>query len=340
MRSRLLQRGPSATRPLVGAAVVAAAAAAAVAAWVAQRARRAGREHPPEGQFVEVDGVRLHYVERGQGPAVVLLHGNNVRWRDFEASGLMDTLARDHRVIAFDRPGYGHSERPRDRLWTPAAQARLIAAAMHRLDAARAAVVGHSMGTLVALALALDHPHQVRTLALLSGYHFAKLRVDAVLAAPVALPVLGDAMRYTVTALSARAMLDGAVKTMFSPAEVPPSFMRLLSRELLLRPLQLRANAEDATFMMPAAHQLSERLGELQMPVTIIAGDEDAVVDTEAHSMQLHAALPGSRLVIVPGAGHMVHHVAQQQIAAAVSAMPAPALPSGAEDQVATPVAA
>jgi pimeloyl-ACP methyl ester carboxylesterase len=308
---------PPSRKSLAGLAAI--ATATAVAAWVAYRARRAGREHSPEGKFIEVDGVRLHYVERGNGPAVVLIHGNNVWWRDFLASGLVDVLARDHRVIAFDRPGFGHSERPRDRLWTPAAQAQVIASAMVSLGATPSAVVGHSMGSLVALALALDHPEQVRTLALLSGYHFPKFRLDALMTAPVALPVLGDAMRYTVTALSARALLNRTVKLMFAPGEVPADFMPVLSREMLLRPLQLRANAEDAAFMMPAAGALAERLHELKVPITIVAGDRDAVVDPDAHSRALHEALPASRLVMVPGAGHMVHYAAQEQIAQAIA---------------------
>ena len=316
--SRSLQHFlPTSRKSWAGVALI--STAAAVAAWVQYRSRRADRQNPAEGRYIDVDRVRLHYVERGEGPAVVLIHGNNVWWRDFLACGLVDSLSRNHRVFVFDRPGYGHSERPRDRLWTPSAQASVISKAMLELGLADAAVVGHSMGSLVALALALDHPDQVRTLTLLSGYYFPKLRLDALMAAPVALPVLGDAMRYTVTALSARALLGGAVKAMFAPADVPADFMRLLSREMLVRPVQLRANAEDAAFMMQAASALSKRLHELQLPVTIIAGERDPVVDVEAHSVRLHEALPGSRLVVVPGAGHMVHYVAQHQIAEALS---------------------
>jgi pimeloyl-ACP methyl ester carboxylesterase len=319
MMSPLLQRFQSLSRTSVAALAV-VSTATAVATWVAYRARRAGRDDPAQGQFIKIDGVRLHYVDRGQGPAVVLIHGSNVWWRDFLASGLIDVLARNHRVIIFDRPGFGHSERPRDRLWTPTAQARVIASAMFTLGLGRAGVVGHSMGSLVALALALDHPDQVRSLALVSGYHFPTLRLDALVAAPVALPVLGDVMRYTVTALSARALLNGMVKQMFAPHDVPLNFMPVLSREMLLRPIQLRAHAEDAAFMMSAARDLSERLNDLRVPVTIIAGDRDAIVDMPAHSRRLHEALPGSRLVVVEGAGHMVHYQAQQQIAEAVSA--------------------
>jgi len=81
---------------------------------------------PAAGTFVEVDGVRLHYVDRGAGPAVVLLHRNGVMLQDFEASGVLGLAAEHHRVIAFDRPGFGYSDRPRTTVWTSTAQAELI----------------------------------------------------------------------------------------------------------------------------------------------------------------------------------------------------------------------
>ena len=72
-------------------------------------AKKAEAENPPKGRFVEVNGVRLHYVERGDGDPIVLLHGNGSMVEDFECSGLIDIAAKQYRVIAFDRPGFGHS---------------------------------------------------------------------------------------------------------------------------------------------------------------------------------------------------------------------------------------
>ena len=294
----------------------AAAVAAGTALWVHRKAVAAERTHPPSGRRIEVDGVSVHYVERGTGSPVVLIHGNTVSLEDFEASGLLDRLARDHRVIAFDRPGFGHSDRPRDRLWTPAAQAELLQAALQRLQVHRPAIVGHSSGTLVALFMALNHPEQVRQLVLLSGYHYPTVRVDALLAAPVATPVVGDAMRYTVTALAARMALKRVVKGMFAPRDIPPDFFAVMSREMMLRPSQIRANAEDAAFMMPAAASLAARYSELRLPVTIMAGAADKYVDPEAHSVRLHDDVPDSELVVLPEVGHMIHYAASDAIAA------------------------
>ena len=95
-----------------------AASLAAMTAYNIYRARKAEREHPPTGRFVTVDGVRLHYIEKGEGPPVVLLHGNVVTAEDFRTSGVLELLARRHRVIAFDRPGFGYSDRPHGSAWS------------------------------------------------------------------------------------------------------------------------------------------------------------------------------------------------------------------------------
>src|ERR1700751_3019189 len=92
----------SLSRGTVGAVAATAVAGAATALWVSHRARKAERDNPPVGRFIEVGGVRLHFVEKGKGPAVELLHGNTVLLQDFIACGLIDRLAEHHRGIAFD----------------------------------------------------------------------------------------------------------------------------------------------------------------------------------------------------------------------------------------------
>src|SRR5205085_6819453 len=92
--SRNTAMPPHSTRStgIITAAAATAVAAAATAAWVVHRKRRAERLHPPLGSFVDVEGVRVHYVERGDGPPVVLLHGNLMPLQDAIASGLVDDL--------------------------------------------------------------------------------------------------------------------------------------------------------------------------------------------------------------------------------------------------------
>jgi hypothetical protein len=154
----------------VAAGVVGALAASAILNRLL--ARRAERRNPPIGGFVNVDGIRLHYVARGGGTPLVLLHGNGSMVQDFQSSGLIDLAAKKFRVIAFDRPGFGHSNRPRNIVWTPQAQAEIIGAALGKMGVERAIVFGHSWGTLVAIALALRYPRNVQALVLASGYYY------------------------------------------------------------------------------------------------------------------------------------------------------------------------
>ncbi|MBZ9985185.1 alpha/beta fold hydrolase [Mesorhizobium sp. B2-4-1] len=95
-----------------------------------------------KGRTIEVDGVRLRYVEAGSGRDLVLLHGNGSAAEDFQTSGLVDKAAKRYRVIVFDRPGFGGSTRLRGRLWTAAAQADLLQSATQRIGADNPIVLG------------------------------------------------------------------------------------------------------------------------------------------------------------------------------------------------------
>lgn len=320
---------------------VAIAGLGLLASWLMVRAksRRAERDHPPAGSFITVDGVKLHYLERGEGPVLVLLHGNGVDATDWEHSGLLDAAAERYRVIAFDRPGFGYSERPRSTVWTPDRQARLLHHALQELNVDSAIVAGHSWGTLVALNMGLQVPDFVRGLVLVSGYYYPSVRMDVMVGAPPAIPLVGDALRYTVAPLAGRLIWPAAVGRAFAPLPVSERF-RAVSPWMSLRPGQLRANAADSSLMVPAAISLARRFGRLKVPVQILSGTQDGVCDYAHNAERLHAALRHSELSVTPGVGHMLHYAEPGKVLGAIDAIASqvggPAhLPSARENAVA-----
>lgn len=305
--------------------LAATAGVLAVAAICNHRlARRAEQRNPPTGRFIEVDGVRLHYIERGAGPALVLLHGNGSMIEDFTSSGLVDLAARHHRVIVFDRPGYGHSTRPRDRVWSADAQADLLHDALGRMDVGPAIVLGHSWGASVATAMALRHPQSVRGLVLASGYYFPTARIDMALMSGPAVPLLGDLMRYTVSPLASRLIWPLLMRKIFGPAPVPAKFRRF-PREMAVRPSQIRAEASESALLFPAAAAASNLYSGLTMPTAIVVGAEDRLIDPAAQSFRLHHELAQSSLHLVPGCGHMVHQTDPDAVMAAIDEVAAAA---------------
>jgi len=308
--SRLMRRG--------ALWAVAGAALAASALLVRQRTREAEREHPPLGEFIDIAGVRLHYIERGEGPPLVFLHGNGSMLQDLVSSGLIDMAAKHHRVIAFDRPGYGYSERPRSKIWTPQMQAELLHRAMLYLDVEKPVIVGHSWGTLVAMSMALDFPQNVKSLVLLSGYYYPTARADVPVMSLAAVPVVGDLLRYTVSPWLMRLAWPALMHVMFGPPPVPERFSTEFPVWLALRPSQLRAAAAETAMAIPAVAALRHRYHELAMPVVIMAGNEDRYVYYYLHSERLHKELPQSTLHITQDAGHMLHHFAQHQVLEAI----------------------
>lgn len=273
--------------------------------FVHWRVRGALREHASSGRFA----AGLHYVERGSGHPVVLLHGLGSMSDDFVLSGLYEEAARDYHAIAFDRPGYGHSPRPRARLWTPRAQARALHSAFQALGLHRPVIVGHSWGCLVALAYALEFPGDTGSLVLASGYYYPTLRPDAFLLVPPAIPLVGAVLRHTVSPLLGRLLWPAWLRLLFSPLSVPEYFSRF-PMWMALRPGQLRAVGEESAMLAPVTAALSRRYSSLKVPAVVVAGDQDQYVSTEHHSQRLHQTLSGSAFIAVPGAGHMAHHAA------------------------------
>ena len=297
--------------------LVAVGALATMALVNRHLAKKAERDNPAAGRFLDVNGVRLHYVERGSGEPLVLLHGNGSMIEDFQSSGLIDLAAKHYRVIVFDRPGFGHSDRPRNVVWTPDAQAELLQQALRRLNVSDGVILGHSWGASVAVALALKYPDLVRGLVLASGYYYPTARPDVIAMTAPSLPLIGDILNHTLSPLISRAIWPLMMAKIFGPRSVPKKF-EAFPKEMALRPSQIRASAAESALMVPDAFVLRDQYADLKMPVVIIAGEQDRLIDIDTQSARLHSDISQSRFHRLAGNGHMIQQTATEQVMSAI----------------------
>lgn len=279
----------------------------------ADRAEKQAEDRwPPIGDFVEVDGLRVHYVQKGSGPDVVLLHGASGNLRDFTFS-LVDRLARDYRVTAFDRPGLGYTGRAERyegafnaRAETPQDQAALLAQAARRIGVSRPVVVGHSYGASVAMAWGLDQ--DAAAVVSLGG---------AIMPWPGSLDtqyqVLGSSVGGAVVPAFVTAFVDPmstrkSVAGIFAPQDMPDGYLAYLGPGLSLRRETIRANGRQVARLRPALVEMSKRYGDLTIPVELVHGTADTTVGYAIHSEAAAKLLPNARLTPLDGVGHMPHH--------------------------------
>ena len=303
--------------PSITAFAGAATLVAATAIVNQHFAKKAQGDNPPRGRFIDVDGVRLHYVERGNGRPLVLLHGNGSMIQDFESSGLIDLAAENYRVNVFDRPRFGHSLRPRNVVWSPEAQADLFKKALDRLSVPRVIVLGHSWGASVAVAPAIRHPSFVEALVLASGCYFPTARADVAASSVPTIPGLGDIISYTISPILSRLMWPVILRKVFGPRSVPGKFAGF-PKEMAVRPSQIRASAAEAALMIPAAFASSKTYSELELPTIIIAGADVRLIDINEQSVRLHDEVKQSKLHRIAGAGHRIQQSATPDLMAAI----------------------
>jgi pimeloyl-ACP methyl ester carboxylesterase len=285
---------------LVGAAV------AALALFTAWTARQVEKRVPPEGRFVEIDGARIHYVDEGSGPPLLLIHGLAGQSRNFTCA-LLGKLKQDFRVVILDRPGSGYSTRPPGAPSNIAAQARTISRLCQALGLERPLVVGHSLGGPVALGLALNHPEQVAGLALLAPVtHQAERTPPPFDGLAIRSPLLRRLIASTVATPLSIANRERALDILFGPQPVPVDFAIAGGGLLALRPCSFVGASADLMAAHADLGEMTARYKELTMPLGILFGTADRVLDPAVHGNGLLAKVPGADLELIEGAGHMI----------------------------------
>ncbi len=302
-----------------------AAGTALVDRRAAARQAQAETTFPAVGQFITVNGTQLHVFIQGTGPDLVLLHGASGNLRDFSFA-LIDQLSDHYRVIAFDRPGLGYSGRALpgyDSAFTAQAetlseQATLLQAAAAQLGADKPLVMGQSYGGAVGLAWALNQPDTLAGLILVSapsngwegGLGTLYAINSSVLGGAFALPI--------ISAFAPATQVRTTMDSIFAPNQVPAGYSDYVGAELVIRRASLRANARQVSALKSELLALIPRYGNLSLPVEIVHGDADTVVPLVIHSAKLVDQIPDAVLTVLPGVGHMPHHVDPGAVVAAI----------------------
>ncbi|QPM89531.1 alpha/beta fold hydrolase [Pseudooceanicola algae] len=283
-----------------------------------RRSREARAAFPPLGQMVLVDGQPVHALQMGSGPDLVLLHGASGNLRDFTFA-LAPRLAQDFRVTLFDRPGLGHSPALAPRGVTLKDQADLLSRAAAQLGVTRPVVVGQSFGGAVALAWAVHFPDRIAGLVSVAGAsHPWEGPIGAdhrILAAPVLGPVVSTLAAAWVSTPYVNRQVAGA----FDPQQPPSGYTGHLGAALTLQSSVLRANAQQRVDLREELRQQSQRYPTLDLPVEILHGTADRIVGLDIHSRPLAADVPGARLTVLPGIGHMPHHASADAVTEAIT---------------------
>ncbi len=278
-----------------------------LAVYSAWGVRQIETRYPPVGRFIEVDGIRLHYVDKGQGTPLVLLHGASSTLLEF-TDNLLARLAGSHRIIAFDRPGFGYSERPTDGWPDPARQAALFHRALLQLGIERSVIVGHSWSGSVALAYALDYPQQTAGAVLLAGVTHpwgGKVYWTFDLAQ---MPVIGTIFAHTIVYPVGRFLLQDVAAKVFAPDPMGPDHLTRTGATLALRPDTFLANAEDCGRLSDFLIDQSRRYPTIQTPLLLITGDSDAIVPADHHTDKLAKQAADVQLEVFKNTGHALHH--------------------------------
>jgi pimeloyl-ACP methyl ester carboxylesterase len=279
------------------------------------------RRFAPIGSVLNFPFGRVHVVDlpaaRPDVPCVVLVHGAAGNLRDLFYA-LSGHLAGRFRIIMIDRPGHGFSTR-RDPLWSdPHRQAEALDAVLARLGVDRAIVVGQSWGGAFAAAFALRYPKRIQGLVFVSpashpwpsgiNWH---TRVGA-------LPVVGPIFAELAAMPIGLALVPCALREIFGPNAVPLDYRARIGAALVLRPPTFVANCRDIADFYGHVTAMAAHYDRIDAPTEVITGDTDAIVAPAIHAYALARDIPGARLTVLPGIGHMPHWSAPQSVVEAI----------------------
>lgn len=290
-----------------------------------QREIRAESLYPPIGQIVTVEGQQVHVWVEGSGPDLVLLHGASGNLRDFTFD-LAGRLTDRYRVVAFDRPGMGWTDRPdgyggtgNTKGESPMLQAQILQKAADQLGVRNPVVVGHSYGGAVALAWGLERPEDTAALVLLGAVSMPWPGDLGALYSINSSAIGGATVVPLITAFAPDSRIDDVLGSIFAPQSAPEGYSDRVGVGLSLRRTSLRSNAQQVNTLRPHIVEMRAQYTDtLNMPIELVHGAADTTVPPQIHAQEFIKLVSQANLTMLPGVGHMPHHADPQATVAAI----------------------
>ncbi len=290
---------------LLGGAAAIGAVGAGSAAFSGLMARRVEAAVPPQGRFIDIAGNKIHYLDVGSGPAILMVHGLGGQMRNFTYA-LVDRLKSDFRVVVMERPGAGYSKRAAGVSARLGVQADVVAELIAALELDRPLLVGHSLGGALSLAVALEHPEAASGLALISPLTQPQDGVPpAFRVLAIASPRLRRLAAWTLATPLAILRGGRVLSTVFGPEAPPADFATRGGGLLGLRPRSFYSTSTDLMAVNEDLPGFAARYGTLRLPTGILFGSDDLVLSAEAHGRRMIDQVPGLTYETIPG-GHMI----------------------------------
>lgn len=254
-----------------------------------------------KGKFVTVDGKKVHYLEAGSGPPIILIHGfmyNTVMWKKN-----IDALAKKFKVYAIDLWGWGYSERLKENEYSFERYGRQVVGFMDALNIRKATFAGQSMGGGISVYVAAYHPDRVDRLILVA---------PAVIPYPMTtigqiyqLPFVGEFMN----AIPGDVLMKNNIKSIWFHDEKKVTDQYLKE---VIQPLCIKGSYAGMMYIIrnvlkdPLVEKEANLLAGMDKPILIVHGKEDKGVPLD-RSKRLNDLWKGSKLVIFDNAGHSPH---------------------------------
>ncbi|MBR9651607.1 alpha/beta fold hydrolase [Thalassovita aquimarina] len=249
----------------------------------------------PESRFVEIDGLRVHYRDQGQGPALVLVHGSNASLQTWE--GWVERLSEDFRVISLDLPGHGLTGPDPQGRYDWISMATLVDQLVQRLKLDTFSLAGNSMGGAVAWNYAVMHPDKIEKLILIDSRGYPSEEPMPAIFKAYATPVVG----HLLTRVTPRAAIASSLRKVYGDPDKVDAELVTQYHDLTLRAGNREATRERLS--VPSNDRLLPRIGTITAPTLILWGTDDSWI-LPKYATRFLQDIENSTLRLYDGLGH------------------------------------